>query len=213
MKCARDGCPNDAPSPSARGGRKPKWCSDRCRKSRYDRACIDCGARVSGTDPNATDGRCRKCARAFQRRATRKWLLDSAREWAATFGDPPGAADWSEALALQERRPDKVERKRSTGRPWPSPKAAQNHFGSWTAFIAAAGYEPNGVGRPTVWTRDALILAGREWTEVHGRPPGANQWKLAGGDHPSYETVRRTFPLWAEFLAALDAQVVEERAA
>jgi hypothetical protein len=216
MKCAREGCSNDVP-PQRGPGRARKWCSDRCRKSLYDRACIDCGARVSGTDPNATNGRCRRCAGAFQRRATRQWLLDSVREWAETFGGPPGALDWSEALAIQHGRHDKVERKRSTGRPWPSPKAAAEHFGSWNAFIAAAGLKPTPAGRrhdesTRAYTRDALILAGREWAETHGRAPRPHEWKV-GSDHPSATTVRKHFGSWAEFLAAVEAQAVEERVA
>jgi hypothetical protein len=131
--------------------------------------------------------------------------------WAA------GRADWSEALAIQQRPPDKVERKRSTGRPWPSPKAAAEHFGSWNAFIAAAGLEPTRAGRrhdesTRAYTRDALILAGREWAETHGRAPRSHEWKV-GSDHPSATTVRKHFGSWAEFLAAVEAQAVEERAA
>ena len=46
-----------------RGGPR-KWCSEKCRKRQYDRACIDCGARTSGTDPGRHGGRCKPCGDA-----------------------------------------------------------------------------------------------------------------------------------------------------
>lgn len=34
-------------SPPKGPGRKPKWCSERCRKASYGDPCVDCGARTS----------------------------------------------------------------------------------------------------------------------------------------------------------------------
>jgi hypothetical protein len=115
------------------------------------------------------------------------------------------------------RPPDKVERKRSTGRPWPSPKAAAEHFGSWNAFIAAAGSSRHQPGAATT-SRPAHTRATRSSSQAaNGRRrtagrPRSHEWKV-GSDHPSATTVRKHFGSWAEFLAAVEAQAVEERAA
>ena len=33
-----------------RGGRVPRFCGDRCRKDSYAGECVDCGAKLSGSD-------------------------------------------------------------------------------------------------------------------------------------------------------------------
>lgn len=44
------------------GGRRRKWCSERCRKAQYGGRCIDCGAPTYGGDGAANaPTRCRRC--------------------------------------------------------------------------------------------------------------------------------------------------------
>lgn len=61
-------CGKELPKSRA-GGRPRKWCSERCRKSQYDRECIDCGARIDGTTPSRCGGRCMPCANKIPRLA------------------------------------------------------------------------------------------------------------------------------------------------
>ena len=49
------------PLPPIKHGAR-KWCSERCRKEQYAKACSDCGTRIDGTTPGKSKGRCHSCA-------------------------------------------------------------------------------------------------------------------------------------------------------
>lgn len=117
-------------------GRPRKWCSERCRKSQYDRACVDCGARIGGTDPAKPSLRCRSCQDRHQHDA-RHWtqaaVLAAIRAYAQRHGRPPAGNP-----------------KRPTPPGMPPVKTVQREFGSWSAAIRAAGLTPLRPGRKRV---------------------------------------------------------------
>ena len=66
------------------------------------------------------------------------------RRWTRRYGEPPGADDWSAAMA--RGRPEKLARLRE--RDWPCAPTVQHYFGSWNAAIEAAGLTPRPRWRP-----------------------------------------------------------------
>lgn len=83
-------------------GRRRKWCSERCRKSQYDRACESCGARLSGTDPGKTKTElCGACFYERHNAEQRAHIIAEMQRWARLFGDAPAAYEW---------HPDQVRR-------------------------------------------------------------------------------------------------------
>lgn len=135
--------------PLSRGGAARKWCSERCRKRQYDQVCIDCGTRVSGTDPGKSSGRCQPCAAvlagAKRRVWTREAILDAIRRWATIYGQPPGASDWSPHHARVILGDDARARRWEEG-DWPARQTAIAEFGTWNTAIAAAGFLPRRAG-------------------------------------------------------------------
>lgn len=124
-------------------GRVREWCSERCRKAQYDKQCSDCGARISGTDPGKTTGRCAVCAKAAFSAGVREGHLGAIREWAAIHGEPPATPDWCAYRCRflgDEARAQRAEAALAEG--WPSARAVINSFGSWNEAIRAAGFEP-----------------------------------------------------------------------
>lgn len=115
---------------------------DRARKAKFDRPCGACGKmlRLNGNEPDRT-GLCRTCIGANKRADSRRWILDSFAEWNERFGAPPSPLDWSPTQARSGYCGWKAERYEATGRPWPSPTLVMNHFGSWNAGLAAAGFD------------------------------------------------------------------------
>lgn len=75
---------------------------------------------------------------------TRETLIGELRRWAAEYGAPPAAADWNRALARRQGREDVAQRHAAGD--WPSYSTIVNYFGSWSAAITAAGYQPRPVG-------------------------------------------------------------------
>ncbi len=73
-------------------------------------------------------------------------VINAIREWVATYGEPPRAADWNPSAAKWSGQPWRVERYRAgraDGSPWPALKPAKRPFGgSLTAAIVAAGFQP-----------------------------------------------------------------------
>lgn len=118
----------------------------RANKLRYRGACVDCGTATIGDSPGHAPERCVPCSRAHGRLLTRAWILDSFAQWFALFGQVPVAAEWSPAAARTTGRDDYLDRRESTGQPWPNPSTVIDHFGSWQKGIAAAGFTPTPPG-------------------------------------------------------------------
>lgn len=111
---------------------------------------------------------------------TRERCIEALRAWAAEHGRTPTSADWATSGAV------------------PTRQTIANAFGSWGATIAAAGFEPRGP-----WTRDRIIEAAQAWMREHGRPPKANEWRVAAPEHPTTQTVYNAFETgWPEMLDA-----------
>lgn len=130
--------------------RKRVWCSERCRKlTLYSRKCPDCGKTIN-TDGSVTrvSERCVQCNAEHVKAMTRIYIMESFREWHEMFGVPPTAIDWHMAMArnIMDRAPNYarkvINRHESTGRSWPSATTVISHFGSWSAGLRAAGFEP-----------------------------------------------------------------------
>lgn len=187
-------------APNKARGRQRKWCGDACRKRQYSPPCVDCGHLLSGSDgrgPNAPV-RCRACNAARQRRDSERWILESFREWAQMFGRPPTAPEWNASAE-------------HGGRPWPSATNVINHFGSWSAGLRAAGFEPRPVGVKLdgrYWPRERIIEAIRAWAAEHGSPPTVSLWRTAGETRPAVATVVYHFGSWN---AAIRAAGLEPR--
>jgi hypothetical protein len=77
---------------------------------------------------------------------TRESIIIAIREWVATYGEPPRAADWNPSSAKWSGQLWRVERYRAgraDGSPWPALNSAKRPFGgSLNAALAAAGFEP-----------------------------------------------------------------------
>ncbi|MDX6375949.1 MAG: hypothetical protein QOE98_252 [Gaiellaceae bacterium] len=81
-------------------------------------------------------------------------IIIAIREWVATYGEPPRAADWNPSSAKWAGQLWRVERYRdgrADGSPWPALNSAKRPFGgSLNEAIRAAGFEP---ARPGPWRR------------------------------------------------------------
>lgn len=77
---------------------------------------------------------------------SRETLLAAVHEWVARYGSTPQAADWSQALARQQDRPDLADRFQRDGC-WPQVNTVRYWMGSWNALIAAAGFDPTPLGQ------------------------------------------------------------------
>jgi hypothetical protein len=125
------GCGTPLP-PKTWKGRDQVWCSDRCRKAQYDLVCVECGGRVSGTDPgripNLDEPVCANCAGGHYAIWTREAIACAIQEWADEHGGiPPAATDWLRARARNDSRVTSVTN-------------VQKRFGTWNAAIRAAGF-------------------------------------------------------------------------
>lgn len=106
------------------------------RKAKYRGLCVDCGLATSPShDSSAPCARCLSCARehvSLSATWTDETVVLAIRRWHAECGKPPSAQQW---------------RTRGAGY-WPPTTTAQRVFGTWSAAIRAAGFEPNPTGRP-----------------------------------------------------------------
>lgn len=100
--------------------------------------CENCGGRTSYG--KAGEGPCRFCHEcqgkgyAFW---TKEKLIEAIQRWARLYGKPPSASEWNSAL---RPHPDY-----SSG-DWPAWNTVAYYFGSWSAGIEAAGFEPHRMG-------------------------------------------------------------------
>lgn len=140
---------------------KRKWCSDRCRKrTLYSGECVDCGRRTEGiaSGLERESKRCRGCSTRHARKVAREGYIESIREWAELYGEPPTAADWHIAPSqLAKMHPDRRREalaRHSNGRSWPYSSGVVQFFGSWNAALLAAGFTPLSPGSrrdPDAW--------------------------------------------------------------
>lgn len=125
---------------------KRKWCSERCRKSQYAGQCLNCGKATNGSDGRGkrASTRCQECATEHAKACalwTRERLIAEARRWHDLTGWWPTSTQWHTTCGSA---PDEaylaavLEFRVLTG-PWPSAAIVGRAFGSWAAFIAAAG--------------------------------------------------------------------------
>lgn len=138
------GCSSSLP-PNKAPGRERKWCSDRCRKDHlYVRHCLDCGAKLNGSDGNGPNAsvRCAQCAPKVTGAERKVWnresVIDAIQAWALEHGEPPKVVDWRGAEGSVPRQASK----------WPSANAVFRECGSWKDAMAAAGFTPRAAGRP-----------------------------------------------------------------
>lgn len=136
----------ETPLPPARG-RPRKFCSDRCRKAQYARPCTDCGQAMSGDYGRSTKGpqRCPSCATAARTMWTRDTIVAAIHGWVARYGAIPAATDWNPSQARARGLDWRADR--FLEGVWPFQATVQKVFGSWSAAISAAGYQPR-EGRP-----------------------------------------------------------------
>ena len=95
-------------------------------------------ATIAGAAPHARTGR----GAGWDRDS----IIIAIREWVATYGEPPRAADWNPSSAKWAGQLWRVERYRdgrADGSPWPALNSAKRPFGgSLNEAIRAAGFEP-----------------------------------------------------------------------
>jgi predicted nucleic acid-binding Zn ribbon protein len=195
------------PLPPSKGNRARKWCSERCRRTKYAYPCVDCG------DMIPHDGRvdrhwerCRKCAVRFQPvrhdvpapdgRAEPRLRLDGhrARRGAAVPGHQrPG--DGHRLPGCVERRPGAAVGATIVGR-----------FGTWGQACRAAGLEDHGYGiRSDRLTAEGAMLAFADCAaELDGRPPTINEytaWAQRTGS-PCQSLLRWRWGSWTRLVNA-----------
>jgi hypothetical protein len=130
--------------PLSRGPVPRKWCSNRCRKHSYGQPCIDCGARTSygAESAHVDDPRCSLCARLYYKVWTREAILCAIQEWSAEHDEPPAIADWNAWQTRTWHDDKRAQRYQQEKNRWPSHMTVAHEFGTWSAAIKAAGFQP-----------------------------------------------------------------------
>ena len=99
-------------------------------------------------------------------------IISAIREWVATHGEPPRAADWNPSSAKWSRQEWRIERYRAgraDGSSWPALNSAKRPFGgSLSEAIRAAGFTPAKPG-PRRHTDVDLARADRSAVDAEGR--------------------------------------------
>lgn len=127
-----------------------KWCSERCRRAKYQRPCLDCGVLLSGCNglgPDAPE-RCQPCFRTWQAenpKWTAETIIAAIQRFATRYGRAPCTADFSPAHARHMGHPWRAARFYADG-DYPSVTGVQDVLGTWSAAIEAAGLGPIGSG-------------------------------------------------------------------
>jgi hypothetical protein len=191
------GC--DGPLPP----RARKWCSERCRKAKYSRPCIDCGGAMTGCNGNgpAAPVRCRECnvtytrsldyRRNLKHNRERKWTDEQIFEWVRRY---PNSREYGEAV------------KAAPGT-MPSMPCIMYRFHRWNLVLEAAGIEPPhpvSAYRGRLTERGAL-LAVLDCQAAVGRVPTYGDYKAwaAANDAPSGTLVRMRLGGWHAVIDAL----------
>lgn len=110
---------------------------------------------------------------------TREKVIAAIQRFAAEHGRPPRAVDFKSS---------------------PSASTVQGLFGSWTAGLRAAGFEPLPAKRKgPVWTQEKLIAALQSFAREHGRPPAYSDFACS---RPAGSTIIAAFGSWSEAMRA-----------
>lgn len=125
----------------------PDGTAMRARKNSYAQSCVDCGAPTSGSEGRRDEPRCYPCANALAVAGRTIWTREAVvlamQEWAAEYGEPPGAADWNPRLAERKLNdPERAARFRGADGRWPWTTNVYAAWGSWNAAMRAAGFTP-----------------------------------------------------------------------
>lgn len=112
---------------------------------------------------------------------TKEEILAAIREHVTRVGSPPSKSAWEYG---------------AEGRP--SARTVRMAFGSFTAGVRAAGFEP----AQRTWSADRVARAFASYEAEHGRPPTTGDWRKAGPHNPSAATVFKRFPSWAGAIEA-----------
>ncbi len=125
-------------------------------------------------------------------RWNRKRIVKAIKTFAAEHGRPPTTNDWKRASADH-----------------PGVGSVVNHFGSFAAGLAEAGY----VAQRTYWDRDRIVAAINSHLSEHGELPTPRGWLTRDptGARPALHNVRRHFGSWANALEAAGHTVDVER--
>jgi hypothetical protein len=75
-------------------------------------------------------------------------------------------------------------------------------FGSYSAAIAACGFEPPAAVVVQTFTREEIVAALQQHAAEHGAAPTAHDWKLRADGRPTQDQVAAAFGSWS---AALEA--------
>lgn len=117
---------------------------------------------------------------------TRDRIADAVRAWVARYGRQPKYNQWRTATP-------------ST----PSSTTVQDRFGSWSAGMRYAGFEPRRQGREAdEWTREGALKAIYQHMFDHGRRPTSDEWHTAGKGRPTSKQVKRLFGSWNAAIVA-----------
>jgi hypothetical protein len=136
-------CGTPLPPPSSHYDHRRKYCSERCRKSTYGQACVDCGTRTThgAEGPKMAEPRCGPCSRQHRVIWTAEKIIERIQAWATVYGEPPAMPDWNPWDARHRLR-DEARAERFEAGSWPTFRSVVERFGTWNAGITAAGFAP-----------------------------------------------------------------------
>jgi hypothetical protein len=190
----------------SRGGRRRKWCSDRCRKATlYSGVCVDCGGATAYSGTATPSDRCVPCATKHTCVSPDKRRKRYAR------------ARWSDeellgilrSLAVDGRITTHMYRKaRSENPALPTDLTITKRFDRWNIAVERAGLSPVAPARDNYEriTDSALVWWLRQcYAELGGEYPPTNaaygEW-AAKNDAPCAGVLRIRFGTWVNALVA-----------
>lgn len=124
--------------------RDPKGVAVAERRHRNAPRCIECGNRTNNTRKDTL--RCGACENIVRRQRARAEHIAAIQRFAERYGRPPTAADFNPPHARAQGQHWRAERFYRDG-DYPALSRVQGVFGSWSAGLRAAGFEPYASGR------------------------------------------------------------------
>lgn len=162
------------------------------RKYLQARVCADC----HGPLVTPTAARCHDCdARSRQSSWTTEQVVVAGHQ---ASEDRAAIVATLRTLAVAHNRRPRWSDLHPRRRGLPSYGKTVSLFGSFSAALEAAGFQPRGY----TWTRPEVIAALQHWTQLHGRPPTCTDWRRTTGDHPGSRAVGELFGSWSAALTA-----------